>query len=191
MFGSLSVCQWNDDRSGFPNNDQSPKYLITSFELFYTAQSMRHHRRETILQSNQYRVFDIDSESRSPPRVAINDQNCKKPHIHSLFLVEVRLMFSMPAQITARSSHRSRQRSFIHMTEQRHVTKFFGGESLTGIEIHQHLIDHYGNSAISRSEVCRRVRDIKRRENGPRNDFKFRNDARRRTFPSNPTPDRG
>jgi hypothetical protein len=34
-------------------------------------------------------VFDIAREFRFPTRVAINDENCKKPHINSLLLVEV------------------------------------------------------------------------------------------------------
>jgi hypothetical protein len=35
------------------------------------------------------------------------------------------------------------------MIEQRYVIKFFADESWTGIEIHQRLTDHHGDSAIS------------------------------------------
>jgi hypothetical protein len=140
-----------------------------------------------------YRVFDIESESRSPPRIAINDQNCKKPSISSLLLVEFHLMFTMPGQIPARSSYRSLQKFFIRMIEQRYMIKFFSDEGCTGIEIHQRLKNHHGDSAMSRSEVYRWIRDIKGggcgEKNGLRNDFKSRKDARRRTFRGNPTQD--
>jgi hypothetical protein len=98
-------------------------------------------------------MFDIEPESRSQPRIAINDQNCKKSHIRSLLLVDVRLMFSMPAQITARSSYRSGQKYFIRMIEQRYLIKFFADEGCTEIETHQSLKVHDGDSAMSRSEV--------------------------------------
>jgi hypothetical protein len=39
------------------------------------------------------------------------------------------------------------------MIEQRYVIKFFPDEGCTGIEIHQRLKDHYGDSGISRSEM--------------------------------------
>jgi hypothetical protein len=47
------------------------------------------------------RVFDIESESRPPPKVATNDPTYKKAHVRSLLLAELRVIFSMPAQITA------------------------------------------------------------------------------------------
>jgi hypothetical protein len=98
-------------------------------------------------------VFDIESESRSPQKTAPDDPNYKKAHIRSLLLAEVRLMFSMPAQITARSFYRSHQKCFIRMIEQRHAIKFCADEHCTGIEIHQRLKDHSGESAMSRSDV--------------------------------------
>jgi hypothetical protein len=106
-------------------------------------------------------VFDIESESPPPPKVATNDPNYKKAHIRSLLLAEVGLMFSIPAQITARSSYRSRQQCVIRVIEPPHAIKFFADEHCTGIEIHQRLKDHYGESAMSRSEVYRWIRDIK------------------------------
>jgi hypothetical protein len=51
--------------------------------------------------NSKYRVFDIESESRSPPRVMTNDQHFKKLHICSLLLVEIHLLFSVPVQIRA------------------------------------------------------------------------------------------
>jgi hypothetical protein len=48
-----------------------------------------------------YRVFDIESESRPPTTVATNDPNDKKTRIRSLLLAELRVIFSMPVQITA------------------------------------------------------------------------------------------
>jgi hypothetical protein len=47
------------------------------------------------------------------------------------------------------------------MIEQRYVIKFFADEGCTGIEIHQRIKDYYGDSAMSRSEVYRWIRDIK------------------------------
>jgi hypothetical protein len=41
------------------------------------------------------------------------------------------------------------------MIEQRYVIKFFADEGCTGIGIHQRLKDHYGEGAMSRSEVYR------------------------------------
>jgi hypothetical protein len=108
-------------------------------------------------------VFDIESESRSPEKIAPNDPNYKKADIRSLLLAEVRLLFSMPAQITARSFYRSRQKCFIRMIEQRHAIKFFADEHCTKIEIHQRLKDHHGESAMSPGEVYRWIMDIKQR----------------------------
>jgi hypothetical protein len=43
----------------------------------------------------------------------------------------------------------------------------FADEGCTGIEIHQHFKGQYWDSAMSRSEVCKWIRDIKGgRENG-------------------------
>jgi hypothetical protein len=77
----------------------------------------------------------------------------------------------------------------IRMIEQRYVIKFFADEGCTGIEIHQRLEDHYGEGAMSRSEVYRWIRDIKQGKNGHRNDVKSGKDARRRAFRKNATPD--
>jgi hypothetical protein len=100
------------------------------------------------LWSSTYKVFHIESESESLPRVAINDQNCKKSHIHGFLLGEVRLMFLMSTQITARSSSRSGQKRFIHMIEQHSVIKFLVGEGWMEIEIHQRFKYHSGRWSI-------------------------------------------
>jgi hypothetical protein len=81
-----------------------------------------------------YSVFDIESESRPPPKVATNDPTYKKAHIRSLLLAEVRFMFSMPAQITGRSSYRSHEKCFIRMIEQRYVIEFVTNEHCTGLK---------------------------------------------------------
>jgi hypothetical protein len=47
------------------------------------------------------------------------------------------------------------------MIEQRYVIKFLADEGCTGIEIYQYLKDHYGDTAMSRSEMYRWIRDIK------------------------------
>jgi hypothetical protein len=47
------------------------------------------------------------------------------------------------------------------MIEQNCVIKLFAGEGCTGIEMHQRLKDHYADSAMSRSDVYRWIRDIK------------------------------
>jgi hypothetical protein len=47
------------------------------------------------------------------------------------------------------------------MIEQSYVISFFADEGCTRIEMHQPLKDHYGESAMSRSEVYRSIRDIK------------------------------
>jgi hypothetical protein len=47
------------------------------------------------------------------------------------------------------------------MIEQRYVIKFFADEGCTGVETHKRLKDHYGEGAMSRSEVYRWIRDIK------------------------------
>jgi hypothetical protein len=49
------------------------------------------------------------------------------------------------------------------MIGQRDIIKFFADEGCTGIQIHWCLQDHYGESTMSRSEVYRWIRDIKRR----------------------------
>jgi hypothetical protein len=78
------------------------------------------------------------------------------------------------------------------MIKKRYVIKFFPDEGFMGIEIHQSLKDHYGDSAMSRSEVYRWIRDIKvKGENGPQNDLKSRKEARQKTFRGNPTQDQG
>jgi hypothetical protein len=47
------------------------------------------------------------------------------------------------------------------MIEQCDVIKFFADKGRAEIEIYQRLKDHYGDSAMSRREVYRWIRDIK------------------------------
>jgi hypothetical protein len=47
------------------------------------------------------------------------------------------------------------------MIEQRYVIKFLAEEGDLGIEIHCRLVEHYGGRAMSSSEGCRWIGDIK------------------------------
>jgi hypothetical protein len=74
------------------------------------------------------------------------------------------------------------------MIEQRYVFKFFGDEGGTGIEIHRRLKDHYGESALSSSEVYRWIREIKVGERTSK-PLPVREGRQMKEFRSNPTPD--
>jgi hypothetical protein len=64
-------------------------FLVANINFLWNVYLKHRHWR--------YMVYYIELEFRSLLKIALNDQNCKKPHIQSLLLIEVRLMFSMPA----------------------------------------------------------------------------------------------
>jgi hypothetical protein len=68
------------------------------------------------------------------------------------------------------------------MIEQRDAIKFFADEHCTAIEIHQRLKDHYGESAMSRREVYRWIRDTKGRERTSKR-FQVRERRQAKDFP--------